>query len=48
MTVGVTDVAPMDVVGVPACGGGVVSWGDQLSPGIWCRGRTLIQNNIDS
>ena len=39
VTVGVTDLAdvsPVDIVGVPECGGGVVSWGDRLSPGVWC------------
>ena len=38
-TVSVTDLAdaaPMDVAGVPVCGGGVVSWGDRLLPGVWC------------
>ena len=51
VTLAVTDLAnaaPVDVAGVPECGGGVVSWGDRLSPGVWCRGRTLIQNNFDS
>ena len=51
VTLGVTDLAdavPVDVAGVPECGGGVVSWGVRLSPGVWCRGRTLLQNNFDS
>ena len=51
VTVGVTDLAsaaPMDSAGVPEYGGGVVSWGDRLSPGVWCRERTLIQNDFDS
>ena len=51
ITVGVTDLARaacVNVAGVPECGGGVITWGDRLSPGVWCRGRTLIQNNFDS
>ena len=40
VTVGVTDLAdvtPVDVVGVPECGG------VHLLPGVWCRERNLIQ-----
>ena len=51
VTLGVTELAgavPVDSAGVPECGGGVVSWGVCLSPGVWCRGRTLIQNIFDS
>ena len=43
--VGVTDVAstaPMDGDGVD------ISCGDRLSPGVWCRGRTLIRNDLHS
>ena len=33
---------PVDSAGVPECGGGVVSWGVRLSPGVWCRGGIAI------
>ena len=52
ITVGVTDVAdtaPVDSAGVLIYGGGVnISCGDRLSPGVWCRGRTPIQNDLNS
>ena len=51
VTIGVTDLAdaaPVDIAGVPEYGNCVISCGDRLSPGVWCRGRTLIQNNINS
>ena len=51
VTVGVADessAAPVGSTGVPECGGGVVSWGDRLSPRVWCRERTLMYNYFDS
>ena len=54
VTVGVTDLAdavslasPIDIVDGPEYSGGVISWGDRLSPGVWCRERTQIQNDLD-
>ena len=41
----VTVGAPVDIAGVPEYG---ISCGDRLSPGVWCRGTTLIQNDLDS
>ena len=44
VTVGVTDLAdvtPVNLIGVPECGS------DRLSPGVWCRERTLIRKNSD-
>ena len=38
-----TDVIPVNVVGVPTYN---VSWGDRLSPGVWCRDKTLLQRNF--
>ena len=49
VTVGVTnltDVTPVNVIGVPECSS-AVSWGDRLSPGVWCREKTLIRRNSD-
>ena len=42
------DAAPVDIAGVPEYDGGVISCGVRLSPGVWCRGRTLIQNDLDN
>ena len=41
-----TDVTPVNVIGVPECGS-AVSWDDRLSPGVWCREKTLIRKNSD-
>ena len=38
-----TDEVHVNVVGVPTC----TSWGDRLSPGVWCRDRKLIKKNFD-
>ena len=47
-TVGVTDLAaPVDIADGPEYSGGVISWGDRVSPGVWCRERTRIQNDLD-
>ena len=46
VTMGVTDltdVYSVNVVGVQTC----ASSGDRLSPGVWCRDKTLIQQNFD-
>ena len=43
VTVGVTDVA--DTVDGDSVD---ISCGDQLSPGVWCRGRTPIWNDLYS
>ena len=48
-TVGVpylTDVTPVNVIGVPEWGS-AVSWGDRLSSGVWCREKTLIRKNFE-
>ena len=31
----------------PEYGGGVMTCGDRISPGVWCRERTQIQNDFD-
>ena len=56
VTVGVTDLAnagavslaaPVDIADGPEYCGGVISCGDRVSPGVWCRERIQIQNNLD-
>ena len=56
ITVGVTDLAdagavslasPVDIADGPECGGGVIIWGDRVSPEVWCRERTQIQSDLD-
>ena len=56
VTVGVTDLAdagalslaaPVDVVDSPGYNGDVVRWGDRTSPGVWCRARSPIPNDLD-
>ena len=37
-----TEEVHMNVVGVPIC----TSWGDRLSPGVWCQDRSLINKNF--
>ena len=49
VTIGVTrltDVTPVNAIGVPECGS-AVSWGDWLSPAVWCREKTLIRKNSE-
>ena len=41
-----TDVTPVNVVGVPECES-AVSWGDRLSPGVWRREKTFIRKNFE-
>ena len=51
VTVGVTDLAdagavslaaPVDIADGPEYSGGVIRCVDRVSPGVWCRERTLI------
>ena len=56
VTIGVTDLAdagvvslaaPVDIADGPECGGGVIIWGDWVSPGVWCRETAWIQSDVD-